>query len=102
MPSGPQSMADLLPGSVVSVETLSLGPNDSVTTIPEEDAGILYDSELVAIVHHLKSSSAQKESRCFLWHGSKARIDQDMEHKAQDLAQRYSSALVRRSRTCAV
>lgn len=78
----------------ISVETLSI--NNGTATPVLRDIHIFYDTEALVIVHREKArDSGLVSTKVWCWHGKQCRFGEREQKKADELARRYGSALVR-------
>ncbi|KAG1900621.1 uncharacterized protein F5891DRAFT_951765 [Suillus fuscotomentosus] len=76
----------------ISVETLSI--NNGTATPVLRDIHILYDTEVLVIVHRGKARDGGLVSmKVWCWHGKQCRFGEREQKKADELARRYGSAL---------
>lgn len=78
----------------ISVETMAI--QGSTATVLTQDGHILYDTEVLAVIHRSKvKSSGLVNTKVWAWKGSKADLGEREEKKLQELARRYNTPLVR-------
>jgi hypothetical protein len=74
----------------ISVELLSIVGN--AATVISESGGIFYDSEILAIVHRVKSKeSGLASTSVWCWLGKQTRLGDREDKKLQDLSRRYGT-----------
>ncbi|KAG2126300.1 hypothetical protein DEU56DRAFT_543361 [Suillus clintonianus] len=76
----------------ISVEILSINNGTAIPIL--RDTHILYDTEVVAVVHRVKvRDSGLVSTKVWCWHGKQCRFGEREEKKADELARRYGSTL---------
>lgn len=89
-PLPPQQCDDVL---TISVELLSIVGN--AATVISEPSNIFYDSEILAIVHRVKSkASGLASTSVWCWLGKQARLGDRDDKKLQELSRRYGTRAV--------
>ena len=77
----------------ISVEVLSI--QGTAASPISRDSHVLYESEVLAIVHRYKSnSSGLVGTTVWAWRGNKGHLGEREERKLQELARRYNTSLV--------
>ncbi|KAG2129838.1 uncharacterized protein EDB93DRAFT_1095220, partial [Suillus bovinus] len=78
----------------ISVETLSINNGTAIPIL--RDIHIFYDTEALVIVHRGKvRDSGLVTTKVWCWHGKQCRFGEREKKKADELARRYGSTLVR-------
>ena len=68
----------------------------ALATPVNDGAHILYDSDVLAIIHRSKAkSSGLVSTKVWGWFGSRSQTGEKEERKLQELARRYNTSLVR-------
>ena len=89
-PPPPQQSDDI---QTISVELLSIV--DNAATVISESQGIFYDSEILAVVHRVKSkASGLASTSVWCWLGKKTRLGDREDKKLQELSRRYGTRAV--------
>ena len=77
----------------ISVELLSIVNN--AATVISESQGIFYDSEILAVVHRVKSkASGLASTSVWCWLGKKSRLGDREDKRLQELSRRYGTRAV--------
>jgi hypothetical protein len=89
-PAPPQQSDDF---QTISVELLSIVGN--AASVISESGGIFYDSEILAVVHRVKSkASGLASTSVWCWLGKQTRLGDREDKKLQELSRRYGTRAV--------
>lgn len=83
----------VIPGSTISIDTYLISGSSS--TVVNEDRHILYDADIVAIVHRGKPrTGGLVTTTVWAWVGCQANLTSKENAKLQEMASRFNTSLV--------